>query len=49
MNTNFHAMIEKNKYIHLDGIEALEIIKKLDQFVVSLDKIKSYHAEFEGF
>ena len=38
-------MIEKNKNIHLDGNEALEIIKKLDQYVVSLDKIKSYHAD----
>lgn len=44
MNTNFHTMIEKNKNIHFDGKEVLEIIKKLDQFVVSLDKIKSYHA-----
>lgn len=45
MNTNFHTMIEKNKNIHFDGKEVLEIIKKIDQFVVSLDKIKSYYAD----
>ena len=38
-------MNSKNKNIHLDGTEALEIIKKRDQFVVSLEKIKSYHGD----
>ncbi|MBB1140740.1 DUF4303 domain-containing protein [Myroides sp. WP-1] len=38
-------MNPKNKEIKLTGTEALKIIASLDQFVRSLDKIRTYHSD----
>lgn len=38
-------MLYNNQNIHIEGQEALELIKKLDKIIVSLGKIKTYHSD----